>query len=211
VHLLNEELKKQVENLKNKTDPKNVARIISKMYKDPNKKRELVKELKAKGLSLQKQKRIDKDQWKKGRKKSDLNSVNKILDKVLNSTPEKIDFNQANKRFKKLTTRMTKSEVDQVKLERFEYFLLGDYIIKNYPKSKKNLLKAKKNFQYKCYERVANLHKVIGKHIIELPFDNTFFDGSHGNDDNASEDSNDDNASEDSNDDNASEDSNEEN
>ncbi|CAG8545298.1 3754_t:CDS:2 [Cetraspora pellucida] len=206
----NEELKKQVEVFKNQIqNPKSVAIIISEMCNNPNQKRKLTNELDNVGIALRKKSKrkvkvdVNKDLWKEGLQKSALNSIIGVLSKIHNSTLKEIDWNTikndyeqqinkasyikglAEKRFNNKKSesshnRNLESSPDQIKLQRFEYYLLGNYIIKNDTDSKE-ILKSKK-FNYKCYERVANLHDIIGKYIVKLPFNNIFFDGSYGDD-----------------------------
>ncbi|CAG8746250.1 10974_t:CDS:1, partial [Racocetra fulgida] len=123
---------------------------------------------------------------------SEIRVCAKIVNETNSMKPEKViwddvknEYNESNdkckyikdfhkKWFSEKAGTLTKKDKnltkDEIKIKRFQYLLLGDYII-NHDLKNKGYLK----YRLKNYRRLATLHDLIGNKILELPMSTTFF------------------------------------
>ncbi|CAG8561552.1 28880_t:CDS:2 [Dentiscutata erythropus] len=136
--------------------------------------------------------KIDLDLWQKGYEESEISACVKLIDEINSVKPGKViwddvknEYNKSNDKYKyiqdfhkkwfseKVESLIKKDKnftKDEIKIKRFQYLLLGDYIIKYDTENKRHL-----KYRLINYQRLATLHDLIGNKILELPMSTTFF------------------------------------
>ncbi|CAG8469654.1 37309_t:CDS:2, partial [Gigaspora margarita] len=174
------ELEKQIEDLNDQlkeieNNPKITAINISNFFNNPKKRKELNDEL-------------EKTKFEE----SDIKICERIMNEINSTELEKIDwddikneYNESNNKKKfiedfqekwfsdraaTLTKKDSSLTKDEVKLKRFKFLLLGNYIITCDPRNKTYL-----NYRLINYQRLATLHDLLGTKVLELPMATTFF------------------------------------